>query len=146
VGVVVDELSPTFSLSDIEAILRQFSASPSPNQVAPSSQHRVNPTTSILSSVTSGNSCWWFFDYGFCNHMSSKSCVFTSKNVLGKSYVVHTTDSSNLKASHIGSISNPNLSLHDAFLVHQLTFNVISVGQLCELGLKVHFLDDDCVA
>lgn len=77
--------------------------------------------------------------------MTSKFGVFTVTNALGKAHVVYTADSFELQASHIGNISTPNLSLHDAFLVPQLILNLIFVGQLCELGLLVHFSNADCV-
>ncbi|XP_010270824.1 PREDICTED: uncharacterized protein LOC104607033 [Nelumbo nucifera] len=38
-----------------------------------------------------------------------------------------------------GTISTPRLSLPNTFLVPQLSLNLISVGQLCELGLEIHF-------
>jgi hypothetical protein len=41
--------------------------------------------------------------------------------------------------SHIGTISSPDLTISDTYLVPKLSLNLLSVGQLCELGLDLHF-------
>uniref|UniRef100_A0A2N9H9Q2 Integrase catalytic domain-containing protein n=1 Tax=Fagus sylvatica TaxID=28930 RepID=A0A2N9H9Q2_FAGSY len=41
--------------------------------------------------------------------------------------------------SHIGTISSPDLTIPDTYLVPKLSLNLLSVGQLCELGLDLHF-------
>ena len=78
--------------------------------------------------------------------MSCEPAVFTSNMSPAKlASVVHTADNSRLNISYIGNISTANLSLFNAFLVSQLTLNLISVGQLCELGFSVYFSDRGCV-
>uniref|UniRef100_A0A2N9FWZ4 Leucine-rich repeat-containing N-terminal plant-type domain-containing protein n=1 Tax=Fagus sylvatica TaxID=28930 RepID=A0A2N9FWZ4_FAGSY len=42
-------------------------------------------------------------------------------------------------ACHIGTISSPDLTIPDTYLVPKLSLNLLSVGQLCELGLDLHF-------
>ena len=44
-----------------------------------------------------------------------------------------------MPVSHIGFVSTSNLSIGDTYLVHKLSLNIISVGQLCELGLELTF-------
>ena len=41
--------------------------------------------------------------------------------------------------SHIGTVSSPNLTILDTYLVLKLSLNLLSVGQLCELCLDLHF-------
>ena len=40
-------------------------------------------------------------------------------------------------ASHVGSISTPNLSVSDVFCVPKLHLNLLFVGQIIELGLVI---------
>ncbi|XP_010263725.1 PREDICTED: uncharacterized protein LOC104601921 [Nelumbo nucifera] len=43
-----------------------------------------------------------------------------------------------------GTVSTSCLSLPNTFLVPQLSLNLISVGQLCELGFEIHFSSRGC--
>ena len=43
--------------------------------------------------------------------------------------------------SHKGTISSPHLSLSDTFHIPKLSLNLLSVGQLCELGKDIVFTD-----
>uniref|UniRef100_A0A2N9F074 Reverse transcriptase Ty1/copia-type domain-containing protein n=1 Tax=Fagus sylvatica TaxID=28930 RepID=A0A2N9F074_FAGSY len=38
-----------------------------------------------------------------------------------------------------GTISSPDLTIPDTYIVPKLSLNLLSVGQLCELGLDLHF-------
>jgi len=73
--------------------------------------------------------------------MTSDATMFTSKTALVKPSVIHTADNSKLNVSHTGDISSAHLSVSDTFLVPQLTLNLLSVSQLCELGFGVYFSD-----
>uniref|UniRef100_A0A2N9G4E2 Integrase catalytic domain-containing protein n=1 Tax=Fagus sylvatica TaxID=28930 RepID=A0A2N9G4E2_FAGSY len=53
--------------------------------------------------------------------------------------IIYTADSSHMSVSHIGTISSPDLTIPDTYLVPKLSLNLLSVGQLCELGLDLHF-------
>ena len=46
--------------------------------------------------------------------------------------------------NHIGYVFVSNLSLSNTFLIPKLTLNLLSVGQLCELGLNVIFTSSGC--
>jgi hypothetical protein len=39
----------------------------------------------------------------------------------------------------IGTVHTPSLSISDVFYVPKLSFNLLSVGQLCELGYRLVF-------
>ena len=41
--------------------------------------------------------------------------------------------------SHEGTITSPCLSLNDTFHIPKLSLNLLSVGQLCELGVNLLF-------
>ena len=41
--------------------------------------------------------------------------------------------------SHKGTISTPSLFLSDTFHIPKLSLNLLSVGQLCELGVDILF-------
>ena len=142
VGAVTEELSPTFSLSDLESILKQLAASTS---TSASAQASAQSAISSALSVTPGISNSWFFDSGCCNHMTAQSNFFVSKTTPSRTPAIHTTDNSKLLVSHTGAISTPSLSLADVLLVPRLTLNLISVGQLCELGFTVTFSDHGCI-
>jgi len=57
---------------------------------------------------------------------------------------IHTPDGSNMNVSYKGSISSSDLSLPDTFVIPTLNFNLISVGQLCDLGYDVIFSSRGC--
>ena len=44
-----------------------------------------------------------------------------------------------MPVSHKGTISSPCLSLSDTFHIPKLSLNLLSVGQLCELGIDLLF-------
>ena len=41
--------------------------------------------------------------------------------------------------SHIGTVSSPDLTISDTYLIPKLFLNLLSIGQLCEFGLDLHF-------
>jgi hypothetical protein len=116
------------SVTNIESLLRQLF--PSGN-------------TPAALSTTPGNSKW-YLDSACCNHMTSASHLFSSlsKNDINPS--IHTADGSLMHVSHTGSISLSNLSLPNTYLIPKLNFNLISVGQLCDLGYEIIFSSSGC--
>uniref|UniRef100_A0A2N9GX63 CCHC-type domain-containing protein n=1 Tax=Fagus sylvatica TaxID=28930 RepID=A0A2N9GX63_FAGSY len=58
--------------------------------------------------------------------------------------LIQTANGSHLAASHTGSVSTFTLSLSDTYLISNLTLNLISVGQLCELGFDLWFGSSGC--
>uniref|UniRef100_A0A2N9FEA6 Reverse transcriptase Ty1/copia-type domain-containing protein n=1 Tax=Fagus sylvatica TaxID=28930 RepID=A0A2N9FEA6_FAGSY len=84
-------------------------------------------------SITSGNKSW-LFDSVCCNHMTPHASHFSEKMPLAPSPIIYTTDSSHMSISHIGTVFSPDLTIPNTYLV-------LSVGQLCELGLNLHFFN-----
>ncbi|KAH7841997.1 hypothetical protein Vadar_000297 [Vaccinium darrowii] len=116
---------PPVSKSDIEAIVRQVLLN-----------FGMPPSTAL--SMTSGSSSW-FFDSACCNHMTFDSTIFSSNSSSANTHVVHTADGSHMHVSHVGSIVTTNATLSDTYLILTLTLSLISVGQLCDLGLTITF-------
>lgn len=49
-----------------------------------------------------------------------------------------------MNITHIGDAKTSCLHLPDTYLVPKLTYNLISVGQLCDLGLTILFSPSGC--
>ena len=139
-GAIIDDSSLTFSLGDIKSILKQL-VETSAACISTSQTATDNATVSITPDISSPR----FFDSGCYNHMTSESIVFTSNINPIHIAVVHTTNNSKLNVNHIGDILAASSSLSDAYLVPKLPLNLISVGQLCELGYEVYFLERGCI-
>jgi hypothetical protein len=71
--------------------------------------------------------------------MTPHASHFSQKTPLAPSPIIYTADSSHMSVSHIGTISSPDLTILDIYLVLKLSINLLSVGQLCELGPDLHF-------
>ena len=93
-------------------------------------------------SIVSGNT--WYFDSTCCNHMSPDSQLFSSVIPTTHALLIQTTNSSHISVSHTSSVSTPTLSFSDTYLIPNLTLNLISVGQLCELGYDLWFGSSSC--
>jgi len=116
------------SVTNIESLLRQLFPS-------------GNPPVAL--STTPGNSKW-YLDFACCNHMISTSHLFSSLSKIDINHSIHTADGSLMHVSHTCSISLSNLSLPNTYLIPKLNFNLISVGQLCDLGYEIIFSSFGC--
>ena len=76
--------------------------------------------------------------------MTSDSTLFSTQHPVHHSPTIHTADGSPMSVNHIGNISTSHTTLQDTYFIPQLTLNLISVGQLCELGLTVVFSSFGC--
>ena len=119
-----DLLVPTgpslaFSLTtaDIEAVVQQV----------------LSRTSTSLFVTPSNNS--WFFDTACCNHMTPNESQFSDKAPLAHPTSIYTADGTPMLVSHKGTIYTPSLSLSDTFHIPKLSLNLLSVGQLCVLGV-----------
>lgn len=119
-----------FSASDLESLLKQLLPS-------------GNGNTPAALSTTPGNPKW-YLDSACCNHITSASHLFSSLSKNDTACTIHIADGSLMHVSHKGSISLPNLSLPDTYLILKLNFNLISVGQLCDLGYELTFSSSGC--
>uniref|UniRef100_A0A2N9I8J5 Reverse transcriptase Ty1/copia-type domain-containing protein n=1 Tax=Fagus sylvatica TaxID=28930 RepID=A0A2N9I8J5_FAGSY len=79
-----------------------------------------------------------------CNHMTDNPHL-TSAHTPPVLPTITTADGSAMTVSHVGSISTPNLSISDVFCVPKLHLNLLSVGQLTELGLNLFFSSRGCL-
>ena len=123
--------SPTLiDVSDLPALVQQIMSASG------------NPSTAL--SATSGISPW-YFDSGCSNHMTSDLSAFSSKSVESSFPVIYTANGSYLTVDHVGHVSTSTLSLPHTYYVRKLTLNLVSVGQLCDLGLTVLFSSTGCV-
>uniref|UniRef100_A0A2N9IAK3 CCHC-type domain-containing protein n=1 Tax=Fagus sylvatica TaxID=28930 RepID=A0A2N9IAK3_FAGSY len=103
---------------------------------------QILSTSGKVSSAVSGNT--WYFDSACCNHMSPDSQLFSSVIPTTHAPLIQTANGSYISANHTGSVSTPTLSLSDTYLIPNLTLNLISVGQLCELGYDLWFGSSGC--
>ena len=71
--------------------------------------------------------------------MTPHTSHFSQKTPLASSLIIYTADSSHMSVRHIDTISSPDLTIPDTYLVPKLSFNLLSIGQLCELVLDLHF-------
>uniref|UniRef100_A0A2N9HB81 Integrase catalytic domain-containing protein n=1 Tax=Fagus sylvatica TaxID=28930 RepID=A0A2N9HB81_FAGSY len=118
-SALVDD--PVVTVSQLESMFHRYMSQPSP-----------------ALSVTLGNKSW-LLDSACCNHMTPHASHFSQKTPLAPSPIIYTADSSHMSVSHIGTISSPDLTIPDTYLVPKLSLNLLSVGQLYELGLDLHF-------
>ena len=94
---------------------------------------RISTTLSITSGKHS-----WFFAITCCNHMNPDESQFFDKTPLAP-ISIYTADETPMPVSHKGTISSPSLSLSDTFHIPKLSLNLLSVSQLCELGVDILF-------
>uniref|UniRef100_A0A2N9HNV7 Integrase catalytic domain-containing protein n=1 Tax=Fagus sylvatica TaxID=28930 RepID=A0A2N9HNV7_FAGSY len=87
-------------------------------------------------------------------HVSPRFCMLQSHDGQSSPHKCHTppvlptittANGSAITVSHVGSISTPNLSISDVFCVPKLHLNLLSVGQLTELGLNLFFSSRGCL-
>jgi hypothetical protein len=71
--------------------------------------------------------------------MTPHASHFSQKMSLAHFLIIYTADSSHMSVSHIGTISSPDLTISDTYIVPKLSLNLLSVDQFCELGLDLHF-------
>uniref|UniRef100_A0A2N9IW51 Integrase catalytic domain-containing protein n=1 Tax=Fagus sylvatica TaxID=28930 RepID=A0A2N9IW51_FAGSY len=123
--------TPTYSIADLQVLFSQVQALSS------------SASNSALS-VTPGISSEWFLDSACCNHMTDNPHL-ASAHTPPVLPTITTADGSAMTVSHVGSISTPNLSISDVFCVPKLHLNLLSVGQLTELGLNLFFSSRGCL-
>ena len=128
---LVSLTTPTYSIADLQALF---------SQVQPPSSNASN----LALSVTPGISSEWFLDSACCNHMTDNPHL-TSAHTPPVLPTITTADGFVMTISHVGSIFTPNLSVSDVFCIPKLHLNLLSVGQLTELGLNLFFSSRGCL-
>jgi hypothetical protein len=89
----------------------------------------------------------WVFDIGCTQHMTGNGRMFTSiDNEGSKCDNITFSDNSKGKVKGLGKIEISNdLSISNVLLVESLSYNVLSIAQLCDLGLICKFSPKDVV-
>ena len=89
-------------------------------------------------STISGTSPTWLLDSTCCNHTTSSPDVVLSHTSTSLP-TIYTANGSPMHASHLGNVSTPALSVSNVYQIPKLTHNLLSVGQLIELGFSLTF-------
>ena len=87
----------------------------------------------------------WYFDNGCCKHMTGFRKTLDSEKVYSNS---HVTFCNGEKGKILGSsnlIDNDLPNMNNVLLVKRLTFNLISISQLCDQGMTVRFSKFECI-
>uniref|UniRef100_A0A2N9INP4 Uncharacterized protein n=1 Tax=Fagus sylvatica TaxID=28930 RepID=A0A2N9INP4_FAGSY len=128
---------PVVTVSQLESMFHRYMSQPSP-----------------ALSVTSGNKSW-LLDSACCNHMTPHASHFSQKTPLAPSPIIYTADSSHMSVSHIGTISSPDLTIPDTYLVPKdpLTGKLLGTGrkigrlfELCNLQIPSHMVSSSVIA
>jgi hypothetical protein len=82
--------------------------------------------------------------FGQAFDVETERLIFFSKSILSGSHNIYIANGSHLNVSHIGFVFTQQLFVSDTYLVPNLSLNLLSVGQLCELGLKLYFFNEGC--
>ena len=89
-------------------------------------------------STISGTSPTWLLDSSCCNHMTF-SPVVVSSHTSTSLPTIYTANGSPMHISHLGNVSTPALFVSNVYQIPQLTHNLLSIGQLTELGFVLTF-------
>ena len=77
--------------------------------------------------------------------MTPNTTFFMSKILFSYPPLTHTANDSLLETSHKGTISTLDITIDDTCFVPNLSFNLLSVSQLCNLDLSLKFLKYGCL-
>ena len=110
------------------------------NQVHLPSSSASNTALSTISST----SPTWLLDSACCNHMTYSPNVVSSHTSTSLP-TIYTVNGSPMHVCHLGNVSTPALSVSNVYQIPQLTHNLISVGQLTELGFSLTFFSTSVV-
>ena len=104
------------------------------NQVHLLSSSASNTALSTISST----SPMWLLDFACCNHMTSSPDVVPSHTSTSLP-TIYTANGSLMHVSHLGNVSPPALFVSNVYQIPKLTHNLLSIGQLIELGFSLTF-------
>ena len=104
------------------------------NQVHLPSSSASNTALSTISSI----SPTWLLDSACCNHMTSSPDVVPSHTSTSLP-TIYTANGSPMHVSHLGNVSTPTLFVSNVYQIPKLTHNLLSIGQLTELGFYLTF-------
>ena len=73
--------------------------------------------------------------------MTPNESQFFDKAPLEHPFTIYTADGTPMPVNHKGTISSHCLSLSDTFHIPKLSLNLLSIGQLYELGIDLLFIN-----
>ena len=79
------------------------------------------------------------------NYITSNLSIFFSKSSESSFPDIYTVNGFFMIVDHVGHVSTSTMSLPHTYYVRKLALNIVSVGQLCDLGLIVLFSFASCV-
>jgi transposase InsO family protein len=96
-----------------------------------------NASSSSALSVLPGKFSSWLLDSACYNHMTPYPSFFSHTSSAHHAPTIHTANGSTMLVRSIGTVSTSKLSISDVFHVPKLSYNLLSVGQLAELGYRI---------
>jgi hypothetical protein len=93
-----------------------------------------NASFSFALSVLPSKFSPWLLDSACCNHMTPYPSFFSHTSSAHHAPTIHIANGSTMLVHSIGTISTSKLSISDVFHAPKLSYNLLSVGQLAELG------------
>ena len=96
-----------------------------------------NESNTALSTISS-TSPTWLLDSACCNHMTHSPDVIPSHTSTSLP-TIYTANGSPMHVSHLGNVSTLALPVSNVYQIPKLTYNLLSVGQLIELGFSLTF-------
>jgi hypothetical protein len=125
-------VSPAHSRSTITLTTNQLE-----DIIAQALVRASNASSSSALSVLPDKFSSWLLDSACCNHMTPYPSFFSHTSSTRYAPTIHTANGSTMLVHSIGTISTSKLSIFDVFHVPQLSYNLLSVGQLAELGYRI---------
>jgi thiamine kinase-like enzyme len=103
---------------------------------------RKEGTKLVLEAFSSGGSSW-VLDSGCKNHMTREKSMFSSyAQIESPSENIVFGDNSKGEVLGVGKISiTQDHSISNVLHVDLLSYNLLSISQLCEMGYDCHFMD-----
>ena len=71
--------------------------------------------------------------------MTPDESQFSDKAPVAHLISIYTADGTPMPVRNNGTVSTPSLYLSDTFHIPKLSLNLLSLGQLCELGVDILF-------
>ena len=87
----------------------------------------------------------WLMDSACCNHMTPHSSLFSELKPAPHPLNIRTANGSTMFGHNIGSVSTSNLLVPRVFNVLDLSYNLLSMGQLAKLGYRIIFDYSGCI-
>ena len=133
-------VAPEHSGSTITLITNQFE-----KIIAQALIRAGNASSSFTLSVLPGKLSSWLLDSDCYNHMTPYLSFFSHTSSAHHAPTIHTANGSTILVRSIGTISTSKLFIPDVFHVPKLFYNLLSVGQLAELGYHIILYYFGCV-